>query len=158
MSRTKKKYVDVSISQELLARLHNEMDAASGMARYGRFKAWLRNANLDSWQRQKWHWAYVDHAGKEWHCTCGLVIPNGAAPEVDGFAELELDAAHLAQGHRLLPEFGEVVVAFIFDYTWMEELWVYYYDALCQVCSAYVLERPGKEADAFADVHNKSCG
>jgi len=26
------------------------------------------------------------------------------------------------------------------------------------VCSAYVLERPGKEADAFADAHNSRCG
>ena len=158
MSKAKKKYVDVSISQELLLRLKNEMDAAVGMARYGRFKSWLRNANLDSWQRQKWHWAYVNYNNQEWHCTCGLVIPKGAAPEVGGLEELDLDAAHRARGHRILPEFGEVVVAFTYDYTWMEELRVYYYDALCQVCGQHVLQRPGKEADAFADAHNISCG
>ena len=107
--------------------------------------------------RQKWHFAYVDYAGKQWHCTCGLVIPKNAAHEVKGFEELVLDAAHRAKGHRALPEFGPVVVAFIFDFTWMEDLNVYFYDALCQVCGEYVLERPGREADAFADAHNSRC-
>jgi hypothetical protein len=49
-------------------------------------------------------------------------------------------------------------VAFIYDYKWMEERGVYYFDAFCQVCGDYVLERPGKEADMFADIHNISCG
>jgi hypothetical protein len=57
-----------------------------------------------------------------------------------------------------LPDFGEQVVAFIYDYKWMEERGVYYFDAFCQVCGDYVLERPGKEADMFADIHNISCG
>jgi hypothetical protein len=57
-----------------------------------------------------------------------------------------------------LPEFGEVVVAFIYDFKWMEELRVYHYDALCQVCGDYVLTRPEKEADLFAEIHNDSCG
>jgi hypothetical protein len=158
MAKAKKKYVDVSVTKELLTELHNEMDTAVGMARYGRYKAWLHYANLDSWQRQKWHFAYVDYAGKQWHCTCGLVIPKNAAHEVSGLEELALDAAHRAKGHRALPEFGPVVVAFIFDFTWMEDLRVYFYDALCQVCGEYVLERPGKEADAFSDAHNSRCG
>jgi len=158
MAKAKKKYVDVSVTKELLTELHEEMDTAVGMARYGRYKAWLHYANLDSWQRQKWHFAYVDYAGKQWHCTCGLVIPKNAAHEVSGLGELKLDAAHRAKGHRALPEFGPTVVAFIFDFTWMEELRVYFYDALCQVCGEYVLERPGKEADAFADAHNSRCG
>lgn len=158
MSKAKKKYVDVSISKELLSRLKNEMDAAVGMARYGRFKSWLRNANLDSWQRQKWHWAYVNYNNQEWHCTCGLVIPMNAQHEVKGLEDLELDAAHRAKGHLALSEFGPAVVAFIFDYTWMEERRVYFYDALCQVCGQYVLERSGTEADAFVNAHNISCG
>jgi len=157
MGKAKKKYVDVSVSKELLKQLHNEMDAVVGMARYGRFKVWLRRANLDSWQEQKWHWAYVNYNDQEWHCTCGLVIPMNAKHEVSGFEELELDAAHRAKGHLALPEFGAVVAAFIFDFTWMEDLRVYFYDALCQVCGEYVLERPGKEADAFVDAHNISC-
>jgi hypothetical protein len=81
-----------------------------------------------------------------------------AKPEVKGLEQLELDAAHRAKGHRKLPEFGEVVVAFIYDYKWMEELGVYHFDALCQVCGDFVLTRPGKEADMFAEIHNISCG
>jgi hypothetical protein len=158
MRKAKKKYVDVSVSDELLTRLKREQDAAVGMARYGRFKAWLHYANLNSWQHQKWHWGYVNNAGKEWHCTCGLVVEMDAKPEVKGLAQLELDAAHRAKGHRKLPEFGEVVVAFIYDYKWMEELGVYYFDAFCQVCGDFVLTRPGKEADTFAEIHNISCG
>ena len=158
MSKTKKKYKDVSVSAQLLEDLHGKMDGEVGVRKYGRFKAWLHYANLDSWQQQKWHWGYVDYEGKEWHCTCGLVIPIGAKAEVDGLAQLDLDAAHRARGHRSLPDFGEVVVALIYDYKWMEERGVYYFDAFCQVCGDYVLERPGRQADMFADIHNISCG
>jgi hypothetical protein len=157
MRKAKKKYVQVSVSTDLLEDLHSRMDGESGMAKYGRYKAWLHYANLNSWQHQKWHWGYVNYAGKEWHCTCGLVVAMDAVAEVGGLAGLDLDAAHRARGHRSLPEFGEVVVAFIYDYKWMEELGVYYYDAFCQVCGDYVLTRPGKEADMFADIHNISC-
>ncbi len=156
--RNKKSYVDVSVSDELLKKLKREQDAAEGMARYGRFKAWLHYANLNSWQHQKWHWAYVNHCDKEWRCTCGLVIPMGAKHEVTGLEHLDLDAAHRARGHKSLPDFGESVVAFIYDYKWMEELGVYYYDAFCQVCGDSVKERPGKGADLFAQIHNISCG
>ena len=158
MPKAKKRYVDVSVADELLARLKREQSAAIAMEKYGRFKSWLRYANLKSWQGQKWHWGYVDYCGEEWHCTCGLVIPMGAKADVGGLAQLDLDAAHRAKGHRSLPEFGEVVVAFIYDYKWMEVLGVYYYDTFCQVCGDYVLERPGKDADIFADIHNISCG
>lgn len=158
MRNAKKKYVEVSVSNDLLEKLKREQDAAVGMAKYGRFKAWLHYANLNSWQHQKWHWGYVNYAGKEWHCTCGLVIAMDAKHEVGGLEQLELDAAHRARGHKSLPDFGEVVVAFIYDYKWMEERGVYYFDAFCQVCGDYVLERPGKVADMFADIHNISCG
>jgi hypothetical protein len=153
-----KKYLDLKITSEKLEELHSRMDGEVGMAKYGRFKAWLHYSNLNSWQNQKWHWGYVDYAGKEWHCTCGLVVARDAVAEVDGLDALELDAAHRARGHRKLPDFGEVVVAFIYDYKWMEDRGVYYYDAFCQVCGDYVLERPGKDADMFVDIHNISCG
>ena len=160
MPKAKKKYVDVSVAAELLIELKQKQNDTPGgtMEKYGRFKSWLRYANLKSWQGQKWHWGYVDYCGEEWHCTCGLVIPMGAKADVGGLAQLDLDAAHRAKGHRSLPEFGEVVVAFIYDYKWMEVLGVYYYDTFCQVCGDYVLERPGKDADIFADIHNISCG
>jgi hypothetical protein len=160
MRKAKKKYVDVSVAAELLVELKQKQNDALGgaMEKYGRFKNWLRYANLKSWQEQKWHWGYVNYCGEEWRCTCGLVIPMGAKHEVGGLAQLELDAAHRARGHRSLPDFGEQVVAFIYDYKWMEERGVYYFDAFCQVCGDYVLERPGKEADMFAEIHNISCG
>ena len=153
-----KKYRDLKITDETLEELHSKMDGEVGMAKYGRFKAWLHYANLNSWQNQKWHWAYVNYAGESWHCTCGLVVARGAVAEVGGLDALELDAAHRARGHRQLPDFGELVVAFIYGYKWMEDRGVYYYDAFCQVCSDYVLERPGREADMFADIRNISCG
>ena len=156
--RKKKSYVDVSVSDETLTKLKRAQNEAEGMAKYGRFKAWLHYANLNSWQNQKWHWGYVNHCGEEWRCTCGLVIPMGAKHEVTGLEHLELDAAHRARGHRSLPNFGEQVVAFIYDYKWMEERGVYYFDAFCQVCGDSVKERPGKDADLFAQIHNISCG
>jgi hypothetical protein len=158
MTKGKKKYIDVHVSKDLLARLQKELDAAVGKSRYVRFKVWLHYANLDSWQQQKWHWAYVNNDDKEWHCTCGLVTPKGAEPEFSGFDELVLDQSHMASGHRALPEFDYEVVAFIFDYTWVEDRRVYFYDALCQMCGAYVLEHPGKKADDFVDEHNMRCG
>jgi hypothetical protein len=57
-----------------------------------------------------------------------------------------------------LPDFDEQVVAFIYDYKWMEERGVYYFDAFCQVCGDYVLERPGQVAEMFSNIHNISCG
>jgi len=161
MSKAKenaKQYVELKITSQQLEELHSKMDGEVGMAKYGRYKAWLHYANLNSWQNQKWHWGYVNYAGKEWHCTCGLIIAMNAAHEVGGLEALKLDAAHRATGHRSLPEFGVVVVAFIYDYIWMEERGVYYFDAFCQVCGDSVLERPGRDADMFADIHNISCG
>jgi hypothetical protein len=158
--RNKKSYVDVSVADELLVELKQKQNDApgGGMEKYGRFKNWLRYANLKGWQEQKWHWGYVNYCGQEWRCTCGLVIPMGAKHEVKGLEHLELDAAHRARGHRSLPDFGEQVVAFIYDYKWMEERGVYYFDAFCQVCGDSVKERPGKGADLFAQIHNISCG
>lgn len=156
--KTVKKYLDVSVSPQLLEELHSRMDGKSGMNKYGAFKGWLRFANLKGWQDQKWHWGYVNYCNQEWHCTCGLVIPMGAKDEVTGVAQLKLDAAHRARGHRALPDFDAPVVAFIYDFVWMEELRVYHYDAFCQVCGDYVLQRSGKKADLFAQIHNISCG
>ena len=50
-----RKYVDVTVSKELLERLEKDKQEAVGQARYGRFKAWLHYANLRRWQEQGWH-------------------------------------------------------------------------------------------------------
>lgn len=157
MSHTKK-YVDLKITDEKLEELRSKMDGQVGMAKYGRYQAWLHYANLNSWQNQKWHWGYVNYEGKAWYCTCGLIVPMDEAAEVVGLEGLVLDLAHRTKGHRKLPNFEQPVVSFIYDYKWMKIFEVYYFDAFCQVCGDSVQERPGLEADAFADAHNTSCG
>jgi hypothetical protein len=65
MPKAKKKYVDVSVAAELLVELKQKQNDAPGgaMEKYGRFKNWLRYANLKGWQEQKWHWGYVNYCG-----------------------------------------------------------------------------------------------
>ena len=152
-----KKYADVEVSKELLEELERDKKAAVGMARYGRFKAWLHYANLQSWQRQKWHFNYLNYNGQENRCTCGLIVPIDAEHEVDGFTELTLDRVHRARGHRNLPTFEGECVAFIYDFKWMEEKGLYFYTALCQVCCMYSELLPGDAADRFVDQHNTNC-
>ena len=152
-----KKYVDVEVSKGLLEQLEREKKQAVGMARYGRFKAWLHYANLHSWQGQKWHFNYLNYNGQELRCTCGLAVAIDAAPEVGGFEGLELDQLHRAQGHRNLPTFEGVCVAFIYDFAWIEDKGVYFYKALCQECSAHTGLLAGAAADGFVDEHNLRC-
>ena len=151
------KYADVSVSKGLLERLKKQQNEAVGMARYGRFKAWLHYANLQSWQFQKWHFNYLNYNGVEHHCTCGLIIPIQAEPEVDGFTKLNLDRAHRARGHRNLPSMVGDCVAFIYDYQYMEDRDLYFYKALCQVCHEHTGLLSAKGADWFVDQHNETC-
>jgi len=69
------------------------------------------------WQKQRGHSGYMNLCGQEWQFKCGLVIPIGVKHEVLGLEHWELDAAHRARGHRALPDFGDQLVAFLFDYT-----------------------------------------
>jgi hypothetical protein len=151
------KYADVSVSKRLLERLKKEQNEAVGMARYGRFKAWLHYANLQSWQFQKWHFNYVNVNGNENHCTCGLIVHIDDEPEVDGFKDLELDRTHRARGHRNLPTMVGRCVAFIYDYKYIEDKGVYFYKALCQVCHEHTGLMPAKGTDWFVDKHNVKC-
>ena len=151
------RYADVRVSESLLARLKKEQNEAVGMARYGRFKNWLHYANLKSWQRQGWHFNYVNFNGVENHCTCGLIVHVDAEPEVKGLEELQLDRVQSARGHRNLPSLRGECVAFIYDYKWIETEGVYFYKALCQVCGDRTKLLPGRRADAFAAEHNGTC-
>jgi len=151
------KYADVFVSERLLERLKKEQNEAVGMARYGRFKAWLHYANLQSWQQQGWHFNYLNYKGVELRCTCGLILAIDSEPEVTGFENLTLDRLHLAIGHRNLPTLIGECVSFIYAYRWMEEIGVYYYKALCQVCYAHTKLLPGKGARWFVDEHNREC-
>jgi len=153
-----KKYSNVKVSERLLNRLKKEQDEAEGMARYGRFKAWLHYANLKRWQDQGWHFNYLDSGSElKSYCTCGLTVGIDDEPEVVGLDVLKLDIVQSACGHRNLPSLKGVSVAFIFDFKFMEAKDEYYYKALCQECLCYSELLPGDEADAFVDRHNQAC-
>ena len=164
MGKKVKKYASVSVEEELLVRLKQEQDKAVGMEKYGRFKAWLHYANLQSWQKQGLHFRYVNNQGKEHWCTCGLIVPNGSKPDVTGLTNLELDDVHVAFGHRNLPSLTGRTSALIYDSTWVEgspkkhfNHGTYHYSAICQVCLEHVKDLPGVGADAFVLAH-KECG
>ena len=152
------KYSKVEVSERLLDRLKKEQDQAVGMARYGRFKAWLHYANLKSWQEQGWHFNYLDSGNELIHiCTCGLSVHIDDEPEVVGLDVLKLDPVQSARGHRNLASLKGTCVAFIYDFKFMEDKGVYFYTALCQACCSFTELLPGNEADAFVDRHNKAC-
>jgi hypothetical protein len=152
------KYSKVEVSERLLDRLKKEQDQAVGMARYGRFKAWLHYANLKSWQDQGWHFNYLDNGSELTHiCTCGLSVHIDDEPEVVGLDVLKLDPVQSARGHRNLASLKGTCVAFIYDFKFMEDKGVYFYTALCQACCSFTELLPGNEADAFVDRHNKAC-
>jgi len=165
MSEIEKQYASVSVSEELLVQLKRDQDKAVGMARYGRFKAWLHYANLQSWQNQGLHFRYLNNDGKEHWCTCGLIVPNGSEADVKGFADLELDQVHVAFGHRNLPSLRGRTNAFIYNFLWVEDVGakhfshgVYHFSALCQACLEHVKDLPGADADAFVAAHKKCRG
>jgi len=152
-----RKYVDVTVSKELLERLEKDKQEAVGQARYGRFKAWLHYANLASWQGQGWHVNYLNYMGKELHCTCGLSIPIDAEPEAEEVKGVHLDRVQRAYGHRNLPTFEGVTIAFIVDYEWRSELGDYWYQAFCQGCGELSQICPPASAKEFVRAHNENC-
>ena len=165
MSEIEKQYASVSVTESLLNRLERDKQEAVGMARYGRFKAWLHYANLQSWQNQGLHFRYLNNNGKEHWCTCGLIVPNGSEADVKGLAELELDQVHVAFGHRNLPSLKGSTNALIYDSSWVEgsadkhfNHGTYHYSAICQTCLAHVKDLPGVDADAFVAEHKKCRG
>ena len=152
-----KKYADVVVTERELTRLKNAQSRATGMAKYGRYKAWLHYANLKSWQEQGWHFSFVVYNSVENHCTCGLIVPLDANPEVTGFKKLDLDRAHRASGHRNLPSLEGECVAFIYGYEWKPKEGVYYYTAICQTCESFTELQPSEDSRAFVDDHNQKC-
>jgi len=153
----KGKYSDVSVSGRSLSRLDKDMQRAQGMARYGRYKAWLHYANLKRWQEQGLHFRYLNDSGKNYVCTCGLLVPIGSDPDVQGLADLGLDEAHVAFGHKNLPSLRGQTIAFIYNFLWVEDSGVYHFSALCQACLEHVKDLPGADADAFVAAHKKKC-
>lgn len=78
-------------------------------------------------------------------------------PDVDRFAQLNLDLVQSTCGHRNLPSLEGACVAFIYDFKFMEEEDTFLYTALCQECGEFTELLPGKAAVAFVDEYNEGC-
>ena len=140
-------YENVSVTEAQLDRLKAAQDAAEGMQKYYKFKAWLHYANLKSWQGQGHHFHYLSSEGAI-HCTCGLIMYTDAH-EGDGPAvpigdlvtkaleSLELSPLQKIRGHRNLPSLRGRSVAITVDYVWVEERNVYLWTVICQGCGAH---------------------
>jgi hypothetical protein len=162
-------FENVVVTEAKLDKLKKEQEeAVKGMAKYGRFKAWLHYANLQSWQRQGHHFHYLSGDNAD-HCTCGLVLhENGSSDEEiavvisksvqDKLEGLNLEQIQMVRGHVGLPSLKGETVALIVDYIYREELDYYLWTAICQQCGEYVVGVRDTEADSFVKSHNSICG
>jgi len=160
-------YKKVLVTEAKLEKLKDEQDKAEGMHKYGRFKAWLHYANLQSWQGQGHHFHYLSGDNAD-HCTCGLVLhENGSSDEeiavvisksvLDKLEGLNLEQIQMVRGHVGLPSLKGETVALIVDYIYREELDDYLWTVICQQCGEYEVERANMEAYSFVEIHNKIC-
>ena len=161
-------YKNVVVTEAKLEKLKDEQDKAEGMHKYGRFKAWLHDANLQSWQRQGHHFRYLSGQNAEF-CTCGLALhENGTSDQEiavviskaveDKLDFLSLEEIQKVRGHVGLPSLTGETVALIVDYIYREELNYYLWTAICQQCGEYVVGVRDTDADLFVKSHNKICG
>lgn len=160
-------YENVTVTQAHLNRLKDDQNAAQGMQRYYRFKAWLHYANLKRWQGQGHHFHYLSGPGSI-HCTCGLTLYS-EGHEADALAirirdevaakleHLNLSELQKTLGHKKLPSLRGQSIAITVDYVWMEERDVYLWTVICQGCGAHEVNVLGCDAQVFEDAHNKSC-
>ncbi len=74
-------YLEVKVPKEKLLKLKEEMDRANPASKYGRYKAWLHYANLESAQESGMHFRYLTQSGlgvaNKFICTCGLYVEEG---------------------------------------------------------------------------------
>ena len=162
-------YQNVVVTEAKLDKLKKDQEeAAKGMAKYGRYKAWLHYANLQSWQRQGHHFRYLSGQNAEF-CTCGLALhENGTSDQElavviskavdDKLDFLNLEEIQKVRGHVELPSLKGETVALIVDYIYREDLNDYLWTVICQQCGEYEVERVNMDAYAFVETHNKICG
>ena len=162
-------YQNVVVTEAKLDKLKKDQaEAAKGMAKYGRYKAWLHYANLRSWQRQGHHFRYLSGQNAEF-CTCGLALhENGTSDQEiavviskaveDKLDFLKLEEIQKVRGHVGLPSLKGETVALIVDYIYREELDYYLWTAICQQCGEYVVGVRDIDADSFVKSHNTICG
>ena len=162
-------YENVVVTEAKLDRLKKEQEkAVKGMAKYGRFKAWLHYANLQSWQRQGHHFRYLSGLNTEF-CTCGLALhENGTSDQEiavviskaveDKLEGLNLEEIQKVRGHVGLPALKGETVALIVDYIYHEDLNDYLWTVICQQCGEFHVELKNLDAKIFVESHNKFCG
>ena len=161
-------YQNVVVTEAKLEKLKDEQENAEGMHKYGRFKAWLHYANLQSWQRQGHHFRYLSGQNAEF-CTCGLALhENGTSDQEiavviskaveDKLESLNLEEIQKVRGHVRLPSLKGETVALIVDYIYREDLNDYLWTVICQQCGEYQVEQVNMDAYAFVETHNKICG
>ncbi len=161
-------YQNVVVTEAKLEKLKDEQENAEGMHKYGRFKAWLHYANLQSWQRQGHHFRYLSGVNSEF-CTCGLALhENGTSDQEiavviskaveDKLESLNLEEIQKVRGHVRLPSLKGETVALIVDYIYREDLNDYLWTVICQQCGEYQVEQVNMDAYAFVETHNKICG
>ena len=162
-------YQNVVVTEAKLDKLKKDQEeAAKGMAKYGRYKAWLHYANLQSWQRQGHHFRYLSGQNAEF-CTCGLALhENGTSDQEiavviskaveDKLDFLNLEEIQKVRGHVGLPSLKGETVALIVDYIYREDLNYYLWTVICQQCGEYVVGVSDTDADSFVKSHNTICG
>ena len=162
-------YQNVVVTEAKLDKLKKDQEeAAKGMAKYGRYKAWLHYANLQSWQRQGHHFRYLSGQNAEF-CTCGLALHEDGTSDQeiavviskaveDKLESLNLEEIQKVRGHVGLPSLKDETVALIVDYIYREDLNDYLWTVICQQCGEYEVEQVNMDAYSFVETHNKICG
>ena len=160
-------YLEVKVPKEKLLKLKEDMDRANPASKYGRYKAWLHYANLESAQESGMHFRYLTQSGllvaDKFICTCGLYIEEGedlpslfiAAEIEDKSRELLLDPVQKVRGHRDLGDFKSASCALIVGSRYIQSKSCYLYSAYCQECGEIVFEIRNEEAKAFVNNHNQ---
>jgi len=136
---SKKRYVDTFVDLAYLEQLRKAMDDENSPKKYSKYKAWLHYANLQRWQNQGWHYAYLNYNGKEIHCTCGLAVELNSKSDIniyiqEKWAPLNLDLVQLQTGHRNLPSLKGQTSAILVNFNWIERGDFYTWDGVCQDC------------------------
>jgi len=160
-------YLEVKVPKEKLLKLKEDMDHANPASKYGRYKAWLHYANLESAQESRMHFRYLTQSGllvaDKFICTCGLYIEEGEdlpslfiTEEIaDKSRELLLDPVQNDRGHRNLVDFKTPSCALIVGSRYIQSKSDYLYNAYCQECGEVVFEIRNEAAKAFVNSHNQ---
>jgi len=160
-------YVEVKVPKEKLLKLKEDMDRANPAFKYGRYKAWLHYANLESAQARGMHFRYLTQSGlrvaDKFICTCGLYIKEGedlpslfiSADIAYKTRELLLDPVQKVKGHRDLGDFKSASCALIVGSRYIQGKSNYLYSAYCQECGEIGFEISIEEVKAFVNTHNQ---